>query len=52
MITEGFFPTLIHAKDVDLNTDQLANDIIAWSKQDKGVTKTNTILLFRKKLII
>ena len=41
MITEGFFPTLIHAKDVDLNTDQLANDIIAWSKQDKGVTKTN-----------
>ena len=41
MIAEGFFPTLIYAKDVDLNTDQLANDIIAWSKQDKGLTKTN-----------
>ena len=41
MITEGFFPTLIYAKDVDLNTDQLANDIVAWSRQDKGVKKTN-----------
>ena len=41
MIAEGFFPTLIYAKDVDLNTDQLANDIVAWSRQDKGVTKTN-----------
>ena len=41
MIAEGFFPTLIYAKDVDLNTDQLANDIVAWSKQNKGVTKTN-----------
>ena len=41
MIAEGFFPTLIYAKDVDLNTDQLANDIVAWSKQDKGVKKTN-----------
>ena len=41
MIAEGFFPTLIYAKDVDLNTDQLANDIVAWSRQDKGLTKTN-----------
>ena len=41
MIAEGFFPTLIYAKDVDLNTDQLANDIVAWSKQDKGIKKTN-----------
>ena len=41
MITEAFFPTLIHAKDVKLNNQQLANDIIAWSKQDKGVQKTN-----------
>jgi uncharacterized protein (TIGR02466 family) len=41
MITEGFFPTLIHAKDVKLDNYQLANDIVAWSKQDKGVKKTN-----------
>jgi len=41
MITEGFFPTLIHAEDVKLDNQQLANDIVAWSKQDKGVKKTN-----------
>ena len=41
MITEEFFPTLIHAEDVKLDNQQLANDIIAWSKQDKGVKKTN-----------
>ena len=41
MIAEGFFPTLIYAKDVNLDTNQLANDIVAWSKQDKGLKKTN-----------
>ena len=41
MITQGFFPTLIHAEDVKLNNKQLANDIVAWSKQDGGVKKTN-----------
>ena len=41
MIAEGFFPTLIYAKDVNLDTNQLANDIVAWSKQDKGIKKTN-----------
>ena len=41
MITQGFFPTLIHAEDVKLDNQQLANDIVAWSKQDKGVKKTN-----------
>ena len=42
MITEAFFPTLIHAEDVKLNNQQLANDIIAWSKQDEeGIKKTN-----------
>ena len=39
MITEGFFPTLIHAEDVKLDNQKLANDIVAWSKQDKGVKK-------------
>ena len=41
MIAEGFFPTLIYAEDVNLNNQQLANDIIAWSKQNSGVKKTN-----------
>jgi len=41
MISEGFFPTLIFAEDVKLDNQQLANDIVAWSKQDKGVQKTN-----------
>ncbi len=41
MIAEGFFPTLIYAEDVNLNTQQLANDIVAWSKEDKGLKKTN-----------
>ena len=37
MIAEGFFPTLIYAEDVNLNTQQLANDIVMWSKKDKGL---------------
>ena len=41
MIAEGFFPTLIYAEDVKLDNQQLANDIIAWSKQNPGVKKTN-----------
>ena len=41
MIAEGFFPTLIFAEDVKLDNQQLANDIVAWSKQDKGLQKTN-----------
>ena len=41
MITEYFFPTLVHGKDVQLNNNELAQDIINWSNQDKGVSKTN-----------
>ena len=41
MIAEGFFPTLIYAEDVNLDTKQISNDIVAWSKQDEGVKKTN-----------
>ena len=41
MIAEGFFPTLVFSEDVKLDNQQLANDIVAWSKQDKGVKKTN-----------
>ena len=41
MIIEKFFPTLVYGKDVELNNNQLAQDIINWSNQDKGVSKTN-----------
>ena len=41
MIKEGFFPTLIYAEDFKLDTTQLAQNIIQWSKEDKGVKKTN-----------
>jgi uncharacterized protein (TIGR02466 family) len=41
MIKEGFFPTLIYAEDFKLDTNQIANNILQWSKQDKGIKKTN-----------
>ena len=41
MIKEGFFPTIIYADDFKLNTNDLAQNIINWAKEDKGLTKTN-----------
>ncbi len=41
MIIEGFFPTLIYAKDVNLDNRTFEKEIIEWSKKDKGVKKTN-----------
>ena len=41
MIIEKFFPTFVYANDVELNNNQLAQDIVNWSNQDKGVSKTN-----------
>ena len=41
MIVEGFFPTLIYAEDFKLDTNQMAQNIIQWSKEDGGVKKTN-----------
>ena len=41
MIKEGFFPTIIYAEDFKLDTNQLAQNITQWSKEDPGVTKTN-----------
>jgi uncharacterized protein (TIGR02466 family) len=41
MITEKFFPTIVYGKDVELDNNKLAHDIINWSNQDKGVEKTN-----------
>ena len=41
MIIEKFFPTIVYGKDVQLDNNKLAQDIINWSNQDKGVEKTN-----------
>ena len=41
MIKDGFFPTIIYAEDFKLDTNQLAENIIQWSKEDPGVAKTN-----------
>ena len=41
MIKEQFFPTTIYGKDVKLDNQLFANEIVAWSKQDPGVQKTN-----------
>ena len=41
MIREEFFPTSVFGKDVKLDNDKLAQDIINWSNQDPGVKKTN-----------
>jgi len=41
MIIEKFFPTIVYGKDVQLDNSKLAQDIVNWSNQDKGVSKTN-----------
>jgi len=41
MIREEFFPTSVFGKDIKLDNDKLAQDIINWSNQDPGVFKTN-----------
>ena len=41
MIREEFFPTSVFGKDIKLDNDKLAQDIINWSNQDQGVKKTN-----------
>ena len=41
MIREEFFPTSIYSKNIQLDNNKLAEDIIAWSNKDPGVSKTN-----------
>ena len=41
MIREEFFPTSVYGKDIQLDNNKLAQDIINWSNQDPGVKKTN-----------
>jgi uncharacterized protein (TIGR02466 family) len=41
MIKEEFFPTIIYGHDTQLDNNFLANEIVAWSKKNSGVKKTN-----------
>ena len=41
MIKEQFFPTTIYGHDTQLDNNFLANEIVAWSKKNSGVKKTN-----------
>ena len=38
---EFWFPTQVYIKEFNLDNDQLAHDIVEWSKQDPGLNKTN-----------
>ena len=39
MIREEFFPTSVFGKDIKLDNDKLAQDIVNWSNQDQGVSE-------------
>ena len=39
MIREEFFPTSVFGKDIKLDNDKLAQDIVNWSNQDPGITE-------------
>tara|TARA_R100000995_G_scaffold83968_1_gene61289 strand:+ start:116 stop:694 length:579 start_codon:yes stop_codon:yes gene_type:complete len=41
MIREEFFPTSVFGKDVKLDNNKLAQDIVDWSNKDPGLQKTN-----------
>jgi len=41
MIKEGFFPTIVYAEDFQLDTNELAHNIMKWSQENEGVQKTN-----------
>jgi len=41
MIKESYFPTFIYAEDTTLNTNEIAQHIVNWSQQEKGIKKTN-----------
>ena len=48
MITQGFFPTLIHAEDVRLDTKQLANDI-RENIAIKGIKDILSVSMYKNK---
>ena len=41
MIKASYFPTIIYAKDVNLDNRLFEREVIEWSKKDNGVNRTN-----------
>ena len=41
MIKAKYFPTIVYAKDVNLDNRLFEKAVIDWSNQDKGITRTN-----------
>ena len=41
MIKAAYFPTVVYAKDVNLDNRLFEKEVIDWSNKDKGVTRTN-----------
>jgi uncharacterized protein (TIGR02466 family) len=43
MIKAAYFPTIIYAKDLQLDNRLFEREVIEWSKKDKGIKRTNMI---------
>ena len=43
MIKAAYFPTIIYAKDVQLDNRLFEREVVEWSKKDKGIRRTNMI---------
>ena len=41
MIKAKYFPTILYAKDVNLDNKLFENAVIEWSQKDKGMKRTN-----------
>ncbi len=41
MIKAAYFPTIIYAKDVQLDNRLFEREVLAWADKDKGVKRTN-----------
>ena len=39
LLKDSFFPTFVYGKDLNLDNDTLAQNVIEWSKKDEGVKK-------------
>ena len=41
MIKAAYFPTIIYAKDVNLNNRLFEKQVLSWADKDKGIKRTN-----------
>ena len=41
MIKAAYFPTIIYAKDVNLDNRLFEREVLVWADKDKGVQRTN-----------